>query len=105
MDRKLPGNLDAAAKFGLKLLDEKSRREVSKIGIFNPHMKYETDFMMVIGGGLGIVDRQNIDLLRDIENNHSDQLHFLELQEGEVDVEVAMRIVMAAISREALKKV
>ncbi|WP_157661059.1 hypothetical protein [Burkholderia ubonensis] len=105
MDRKLPGNLEAAAKFGLELLDEKSRREVAGIGIFNPHMKYETDFMMVIGNGLGIIERQNIDLLRDIEKNHSDQLHFLELQDGEVDVGAAMRIVMAAISREALKMI
>ncbi|KWN20335.1 hypothetical protein WM21_03955 [Burkholderia ubonensis] len=68
-------------------------------------MKYETDFMMVIGNGLGIIERQNIDLLRDIEKNHSDQLHFLELQDGEVDVGAAMRIVMAAISREALKMI
>ncbi|WP_157654808.1 hypothetical protein [Burkholderia ubonensis] len=105
MDRKIPGNLEAAAKFGLELLDEKSRREVSGIGIFNPHMKYETDFLMVIGNGLGIVDKKNVDLFRDIEKNHSDQLHFLELQDGGVGVEAAMRIVMAAISREALKKV
>ncbi|WP_269507036.1 hypothetical protein [Burkholderia sp. IMCC1007] len=105
MNRKLPGNLEAAAKSGLELLDEKGRREVSIIAVFNPHMRYETDFMAVIGKGLGIVDRKNIDLLRDIEKNHSDQLHFLELQDGGIDTEAAMRIVMAAISREALKKV
>lgn len=105
MDRKLPDNLEMAAKFGLALLDEKGRREVSRMEIFNPHMRYETDFMSVIGVGLGIVGRENIALLRDIANNHSDQLHFLEMQDGEVDVDAAMRIVMAAISREVLKTV
>jgi hypothetical protein len=101
VNQNFPATVEMAAKQGMALLDEHGRREVAKIGIFNPHMKYDTDFLSVIGGGLGIVDGGNLRLVRDIIENHADKMHFLEIQEGAVDVNTVMRIVMAAISQEA----
>jgi hypothetical protein len=98
-----PETLEAAVTAGLDLLDARGRHEIAGIGIFNPHMKYKTDFFSIIGLGMGIVNRENVDLMRDIEKNHIDEIHFIEIDDGGIDFDAVMRVVMAAISREASK--
>ncbi len=97
MPNLLPSNLVEAVAFGLNLLDDDSKRELALVGYVDPHTKYSTDFIQVLGKGLGIFDSSNHALFLDVAVNHSEDLHFLELgPEGESQ-EGTIRIVLAAM--------
>jgi hypothetical protein len=99
----LPKNLEEAVAFGLDLLNDESRRELAKIGWVDSHTKYDTDYEGIIGSALGISNRENAALLRDIAVNHSDSLHFLEIDEDMAEPSAAIRVVLAAMSKALLR--
>lgn len=103
MNKYLPSSLSEAVDFGLILLAEQSKQELARIDFFNPHMQYETNFAEIIGEGLGIANGENSLLLRDIATNHVDELHFLETDGETVEVDAALRVVLAAMSKAAAK--
>jgi hypothetical protein len=95
----MPNTLEEAVIFGLNLLNDHSKRELAKIGWVDPHTKYETDFIGIVGAGLGILDKTNQQLLRDIAVNHADSLHFLETEGSIVEPDAAIRVVLSAMSK------
>ncbi|SAL02593.1 hypothetical protein AWB80_08394 [Caballeronia pedi] len=103
MKGNIPTTLDASVEFGLTLLDAKGRSELATMGLFNPHMKYETDFVKIIGSKLGIIDGSNQELLRDIAIKQGDNLHFLEIEGDSIEPAAAMRILLTAMSEKAAK--
>lgn len=100
MNKMMPNTLEEAVAFGLKLLNDQSKRELAKIGCVDPHTKYGTDFIEIIGAALGIFDKTNEQLLRDIAVNHADSLHFLETDGSIVEPDAAIRVVLCAMSKE-----
>lgn len=101
MSNVLPNTLEEAIVYGLQLLSVDSKRELAKIGPFNPHAKYETDFLAIIGSELGILDGTNQRLLQDIAAHHADDLHFLETDGKSVEPSASMRVLLTAMSRAA----
>lgn len=101
MSNVLPKTLEEATVYGLQLLSVDSKRELARIGLFNPHAKYETDFLAIIGSGLGIMDGTNSQLLQDIAAHHSDALHFLESDGKSVEPDAAIRVLLTAMSKAA----
>jgi hypothetical protein len=99
MSKHLPSSLNDAVGFGLSLLADQDKRELASMGMFNPHMQYDTDFAEIIGVGLGISNGENLSLLRDIATNHVDELHFLEIDGESVEVDAALRVVLSAMSK------
>ena len=97
MPKLLPPNLSEAVTFGLDLLDDSSKRELALVGYVDPHTKYSTDFIRVIGKGLGIFDSSNQSLILDLAENHNEGLHFLELGPEGASREGTVRMVLAAM--------
>ncbi|MBK4738026.1 hypothetical protein [Noviherbaspirillum pedocola] len=102
MNNITPNTLGEAIIFGLKLLDDDSKRELAKIGWVNPHTKYETDFIGIVGAALGILDKTNQSLLQDIATNHADCLHFLDTDGSLVEPDAAIRVVLSEMSKVVL---
>lgn len=101
MNQTIPKTLEEAVTFGLKLLSDRSKRELANIGWVDPHTKYDVDYIAIIGVGLGIADQTNQQLLRDIAANHADSLHFLETDGTTVEPDAAIRVVLGAMSKAA----
>ncbi|NVD97549.1 hypothetical protein [Massilia sp. BJB1822] len=103
MNRTLPKNLNEAVAFGIALLDETSKAELASLEFVDPHTSYCVDFIEITGSNMGLFDFSNKVLLEDIANNHSELLHFLELIDGEVDPNGAIRVILAAMARHIAK--
>lgn len=94
-----PKTIEEAVPYGLLLLDDSARVELSRTGYVDPHTKYGADFISIIGVGLGISDGSNRELLVDVLAKHSDELHFLEIEEGHATQDGALRLVLSAMAR------
>ncbi|NVE01197.1 hypothetical protein [Massilia sp. BJB1822] len=100
MQRVFPKDLQEATSLGLKLLDESSKAELASLQWVHPHTRYQTDYIEIVGSSMGLIDRSNKLLLEDIATNHTEQLHFLECVDGEVDSDAAVRVVLTAMSKD-----
>ena len=93
-------NLNQAVATALSLLNDESKRELSLLSYVDPHTKYRTEFISLVGSGLGLFDGSNQPLLEDIVRNHAEKLHFLDLGPEGVSAQAAIRIVLAEMSDE-----
>jgi hypothetical protein len=96
----LPTNLKQAVAYGLALLDEDSKHELSLLSYVDLHTKYATVFIGLVGEGLGIFDFSKQLLLADIATNHVDQLLFYEPGPEGVSAEGTVRIMLAAMAEQ-----
>jgi hypothetical protein len=97
----LPKTFDEAVEVALNMLDASERSELSKIEMVNPHARYRTDFIQLVGNRLGLLDGSNVDLLKHIAVNQASSLHFLEIEGGVVEPMAAVRVVLAEMARRA----
>lgn len=97
MTSTLPTNLNQAVTTSLALLNDESKRKLAMIGYVDPHTKYQTEFIAVVGEELGIFDGSNQALLEDVAENYVDRLHFLELADPEALGQATTRIILAAM--------
>lgn len=99
MSKLVPVDLAEAVLIGIGSLSNDSKAELLAMGTFNPHLKYDTDFINVVGSAVGIIDKENARLLQDIAVNHADQLHFLETDGETVEIQAAIRVILLEMAR------
>ncbi len=105
MNELLPMNLEEAVIFGLNFLNDRSKLELAKIALVDPHTTYGVDYIEIIGSGLGISSMENQPLLSDIAVNHSELLHFLETDGATVEPDAAIRVILTAMSKTASTRI
>jgi hypothetical protein len=99
MPTVLPSTFLDAVQVGLSAMTPEQRVEFEQAGFYaDPHTKYRTNFDRCVAEAVGLSDGRNESLLRDVALTRSDELHFLEVDDGRTTPQGALRVVLSGIA-------